>query len=159
MLKKVSVTFALLMLAGCARTAKNVVDDVGKEIGAGNLKSIQYSGSGYIYAIGQSFQPNDRYSKFNLKSYTRLVDYDKGALREEDVRTQFENPPRGGGVQPVIGERRAVAFLNGDSAWNIGANGAPAPTPAAIEERQVQLAITPHGWVKAAAAAANPTME
>jgi glyoxylase-like metal-dependent hydrolase (beta-lactamase superfamily II) len=159
MLKKVSVTFALLMLAGCARTAKNVVDDVGKEIGAGNLKSIQYSGSGYIYAIGQSFQPNDRYSKFNLKSYTRLVDYDKGALREEDVRTQFENPPRGGGVQPVIGERRAVAFLSGDSAWNIGANGSPAPTSAALEERQLQLAITPHGWVKAAAAAANPTME
>ena len=112
MLKRASVTLALLMLAGCARTPKSVVDDVGKAIGAGNLKSIQYSGSGYIYAIGQSFQPNDRYSKFNLKSYTRLVDYDKGALREEDVRTQFEDPPRGGGVQPVIGERRAVAFLS-----------------------------------------------
>jgi glyoxylase-like metal-dependent hydrolase (beta-lactamase superfamily II) len=159
MLQKASVTLALLMLAGCARTPKSVVDDVGKAIGAGNLKSIQYSGSGYIYAIGQSFQPNDRYSKFNLKSYTRLVDYDKGALREEDVRTQFENPPRGGGVQPVIGERRAVAFLSGDSAWNAGPNGAPALVPAAVEERQVQLAITPHGWVKAAAAAANPTME
>jgi glyoxylase-like metal-dependent hydrolase (beta-lactamase superfamily II) len=159
MLKKVSVTFALLMLAGCARTPKNVVDDVGKEIGAGNLKSIQYSGSGYIYAIGQSYQPNDRYSKFNLKSYTRLMDYDKGALREEDVRTQFENPPRGGGVQPVIGERRAVAFLSGDSAWNAGANGVPAPAAAAVDERQVQLAMTPHGWVKAAAAAENPTME
>ena len=159
MLKKASVTFALLMLAACARTPKNVVDDVGKAIGAGNLKSIQYSGSGYIYAIGQSYQPNDPYSKFNLKGYTRLVDYDKGALREEDVRTQFENPPRGGGQQPVIGERRAVAFLSGDSAWNAGANGAPAPAPTAVEERQVQLAITPHGWVKAAAAAANPTME
>lgn len=68
MLKKASVTLALLMLAGCARTPKSVVDDVGKAIGAGNLKSIQYSGSGYIYAIGQSFQPNDRYSKFNLKA-------------------------------------------------------------------------------------------
>jgi glyoxylase-like metal-dependent hydrolase (beta-lactamase superfamily II) len=159
MLKKVSVTFALLMLAGCARTPKNVVDDVGKAIGSGNLKSIRYSGSGYIYAIGQSYQPNDRYSKFNLKSYTRVVDYDKGALQDEDVRTQFEDPPRGGGVQPVIGERRAVAFLSGDSAWNIGANGAPAPAAAATEERQVQLAITPHGWVKAATAAENPTME
>jgi hypothetical protein len=159
MLKKASVTFALLMLAGCARTPKSVVDDVGKAIGAGNLKSIQYSGSGYIYAIGQSFQPNDRYSKFNLKSYTRLVDYDKGSSRDEDVRTQFENPPRGGGVQPVIGERRAVAFLSGDSAWNIGANGAPAPAAAAVEERQAQLAITPHGWVKAATAAETPTME
>jgi len=159
MLKRVSLTVALLMLAGCARTAKNVVDDVGKAIGAGGLTSIQYSGSGYIYAIGQSFKPDDPYSKFNLKSYTRLIDYDKGASREEDVRTQFENPPRGGGLQPVIGERRAVAFLSGDSAWNAGANDTPAPAPAAVEERQVQLALTPHGWVKAAAAAANPTIE
>src|ERR1700693_949718 len=99
MFRKASVTLALLMLAGCARTAKNVVDDVGNTIGAGNLKSIQYSGSGYIYAIGQSFQPDDRYSKFNLKSYTRLVDYDKSASREEDLPAQFANPPRGGGVQ------------------------------------------------------------
>lgn len=158
MVKKSYVTLLALMLAGCARTPKSVADDVGQAIGAGNLKSIQYSGSGYIYAIGQSFQPDVRYSKFNLKNYTRLVDYDKGALRDEDVRTQFEDPPRGGGVQPVIGERRAVAFLSGDSAWNIGANGAPAPAPAAVEERQIQLALTPHGWVKAAAAA-NPTME
>jgi glyoxylase-like metal-dependent hydrolase (beta-lactamase superfamily II) len=159
MLKRASIVFVAVMLAGCSRTAKSVVDDVGQAIGANNLKSIQYSGSGYIYAIGQSYQPTDRYSKFNLKSYTRLVDYEKGASREEDVRTQFEDPPRGGGVQPVIGERRAVAFLSGDSAWNIGANGSAAPTAAAVPERQVQLAITPHGWVKAAGAATNPTME
>ena len=159
MSKKASIIFAAVMLVGCSRTAKNVADDVGQAIGANNVKSIQYSGSGYIYAIGQSYQPTDRYSKFNLKSYTRLVDYEKSASRDEDVRTQFEDPPRGGGVQPVIGERRAVAFLSGDSAWNVGANGAPAPAPAAVEERQVQLAITPHGWVKAAAAATNPTME
>src|SRR5579864_3213916 len=118
MYKRAYVTLLALMLAGCSRTPKSVVDDVGKAIGAGDLKSIQYSGSGYIYAIGQSFQPDVRYSKFNLKNYTRLVDYDKGALRDEAVRTQFEDPPRGGGVQPVIGERRAVAFLSGDSAWN-----------------------------------------
>ncbi len=159
MLKKAFVTFALLMLAGCARTAKNVVADAGEAMGAGKVKSIQYSGSGYIYAIGQSFQPDDPYSKFNLKNYSRLVDYDKGALRDEDVRTQFENPPHGGGQQPVIGERRAVAFLSGDSAWNGGANGAVTPALTAVEERQVQLAITPHGWVKAAGAAADATLE
>lgn len=159
MLRKASVTVSLLMLAGCARTANSVADDVRRAIGAGNLKSIEYSGSGYIYAIGQSYQPNDPYPKFNLTSYTRLLDYENGASREMDVRTQFENPPRGGGLQPVIGERRAVAFLSGDSAWNACANDVPSPALTAVEERQVQLAITPHGWVKAAGAAENPTME
>ena len=159
MFQKAFVTIALLALAGCARTGKSVAEDVGKAIGADNVKSIQYSGSGYIYAIGQSYQPDDPYSKFNLKTYSRLADYDKGALRDEDVRTQFENPPRGGGQQPVIGERRAVAFLSGDSAWNGAPNGAVTPATAAVEERQVQLAVTPHGWVKAAGAAEGATVE
>ncbi|MBI1955299.1 MAG: MBL fold metallo-hydrolase, partial [Acidobacteria bacterium] len=148
----------LLVMAGCARSPQDVLTDVSAAMGATNLKTIQYSGSGYIFALGQSYSPNDPWSKFNLKSYTRLVDYEKGALQEEDVRTQFENPPRGGGSQPVIGERRTVAFLSGDSAWNVGADGAPTPALAAVEERQVQLAITPHGWVKAAMTA-NPAME
>jgi glyoxylase-like metal-dependent hydrolase (beta-lactamase superfamily II) len=159
MLKKWSTVLGLLALAGCSRTGKDVADDVGKAMGAANLKSIQYTGSGYIYAIGQSYQPTVRYSKFNLKSYSRLIDYEKGASREEDVRTQFEDPPRGGGVQPVIGERRAVAFVSGDAAWNQGASGAANPAPALLEERQLQIALTPPGWAKAAAAAADPTME
>jgi glyoxylase-like metal-dependent hydrolase (beta-lactamase superfamily II) len=108
--------------------------------------------------FGQNFQPTDPWPKFNLKSYTRLVDYEKAVSRENLVRTQFENPPRGGGNQPVIGELRQVSLLSGDSAWNVSANGAPVPASAAVEERQVQLAITPHGWVKAATAAI-PTME
>lgn len=156
MWKPVFVTVSVLALAGCARSGKGVAEDVGKAIGT--PKSIQYSGSGSIYAIGQSFQPNDRYSKFNLKSYTRAIDYEKNAGREEDVRTQFENPPHGGGQQPVFGERRGVAFVSGDAAWSPGPNGA-APAAQAVDERQVQLAVTPHGFVKAAAAAADATVE
>lgn len=155
-LKTVVLTIAAFALAGCSRSAKDVADDVGKAIGT--PKSIQYSGSGFIYAIGQSYQPGDRYSKFNLKSYSRAIDYDKNASREEDVRTQFENPPRGGGQQPVIGERRGVAFVSGEAAWNPGPNGA-VPATQAVDERQIQIAVTPHGFAKAAAAAADATIE
>lgn len=158
MWKRGFVFFACLALIGCARTPKSVVDSVSQTIGAANLKSIQYSGSGYFYALGQSYRPSDPWSKFNLKSYTRVADYEKGASSEETILTQFENPPHGGGLQPVIGERRQVAFLSGDSAWSVGADGATTPAPTAVEERQLQLAVTPHGWVKAAMNA-NPTME
>lgn len=159
MLKRICLVVALLGLAGCTRTAKSVVDDAGKALGADNLKSIQYSGTGYIFVIGQNYQPTDPWPKFNLTSYTRVVDFDKGASREEAVRTQFENPPRGGGNQPLAGEARAVSVVSGDFAWNVGANGTPAPAQAALDERQLQIASTPQGWVKAASAAANPTME
>jgi len=159
MIKKSSVLLALLALAGCTRTAKNVVDDVGKNIGAGNLKTLQYSGTGFIYVLGQNYRPTDPWPKFNLTNYTRLLDFDRNASREEAARTQFENPPRGGGNQPVVGELRAVTLVNGDFAWNLGANGAAAPAQAALDERQLQIVMTPQGWVKAAASAANPTME
>jgi hypothetical protein len=47
---------------------------VARTIGAPNVKSIQYSGSGYIFGFGQSYQPGGPWVKFNLKSYTQLAD-------------------------------------------------------------------------------------
>jgi len=37
--------------------------------------------------------------------YERVIDFDAGATRQIMVRTQAENPPRGGGQQPIIGEQ------------------------------------------------------
>ena len=70
-----------------------------------DLKTIQYSGSGFAYAFGQSYLPGGPYPKFYAK-YSRAIDFDKRLSREETMRTQFENPPRGGGGQPLY---RAVA--------------------------------------------------
>ena len=79
------VIAAFVLLAGCSRTPTGVVNDVAQKIGAANVKSIQYSGSGYIYAMGQSYSPNVPYSKFNLQSYTRVVDYEKERSEERRV--------------------------------------------------------------------------
>ncbi|OFW27000.1 MAG: hypothetical protein A3J28_04220 [Acidobacteria bacterium RIFCSPLOWO2_12_FULL_60_22] len=152
--------FVLLALFGSTcmgQDAGKVVNDVARTMGATNLKSVQYSGSGFIFGFGQSYQPGGPWVKFNLKSYAQLVDYEKGASREENVRTYLDPPDRGG-TALFIGELRQVAFLSGDAAWNAGPGGAPAPAPAAVEERQLRLAITPHGFLKAAMAA-HPTMQ
>lgn len=161
MLKKWFAVFALLMLAlfgsvGTSKDAKSVVDDVARTIGATNLKSIQYSGVGYAFNLGQSFMPDGPWPKF-YATYSRMVDYEKGASREEIVRTQFENPPRGAGGQPLYRASRAVNFVSGDSAWTTGPSGTTTPSPEAVDERHIQIAITPYGWVKAAATS-NPTM-
>jgi glyoxylase-like metal-dependent hydrolase (beta-lactamase superfamily II) len=50
----------------------------------------------------------------------------------------------------------ATAFA-GDKAWNVGANG-PAPQLATAEERQLHIWLTPHGFLRAAAAAGNATL-
>jgi hypothetical protein len=158
--------FLLTLFAGTStpKDARGVVADVGRTIGAANLKSIQYSGSGYIYFFGQSYEPGGAWPKFNLTSYTYWGDYEKGAAQEDMVRTQFENPPRGGGFQPVPGPQRWIFTLVGDSLWHIGSGaefrpGAGVPSVSGtIEEHQARLAMTPHGWVKAAMAA-NPVMK
>ncbi len=48
--------------------------------------------------------------------------------------------------------------MNGDKAWNIGADGQPTPQLANAEERQIQIWMTPHGFVKGAIDAGNATL-
>ena len=139
-----------------AQDARAVVDGLGRTLGAANVTSLQYSGSGYVYGFGQSHQPGGPWVKFNLKSYTLLTDYERGASREEQVRTYLD-PPERGGTAVFVGELAQAALLSGDVAWNVGADGAPAPAPLAVEARQLQLPLSPHGFVKAAMAA-TPTV-
>ena len=118
---------ALLALAAAAWLAgastPEVTDRVGKvvqTIGAADLKSIAYSGSGFAYAFGQSYAPGGPYPKFYAR-YSRAIDFEKKLSREETIRTQFEDPPRGGGNQPLYREARGVLLTGENSAWGGGA--------------------------------------
>jgi len=84
---------------------KALIGTASKALGAENLKTIEYSGSGSDYVLGQAASPSLPWPRFIDKTYTRVVDLEAPASRMQRIRTQGENPPRGGGVQPVIGER------------------------------------------------------
>src|SRR4030095_16618669 len=86
-----------------AQDAKTAIATVSKALGADTLKTVQYSATGFDYALGQNPNANAPWPKFIEKSYTRAIDFDAKAARVDRVRTQGENPPRGGGQQPVIG--------------------------------------------------------
>ncbi len=143
--------------AGYAQDGRATLANVAKAMGATTLKSIQYTSSGVNFAVGQSFAPGMPWPRFNVKSYTRAVNYETASLRDELVRTQAEDPPRGGGLQPVRGEQRQIFVVSGDHAWNVAAEAAT-PAPIALAERQLQLWTTPHGVIKAALAN-NATMQ
>jgi glyoxylase-like metal-dependent hydrolase (beta-lactamase superfamily II) len=126
-------------------------------MGAGNLRSIQYSGSGWNAAVGQSYSPNDDWPRFEMTKYTRLIDYDNRASREELTRRQGNYPPRGGGGTPLAADQQQVNLVAGNFAWNMQ-GATPTPAPAAAELRQLDIWLSPHGFLKAAmAAGANPT--
>src|SRR5262245_52178856 len=86
-----------------AQDAKTVMDNASKAMGS--LKSVEYSGSGFDFAIGQAVNPNAPWPKFVDKTYKRVINFETPSYRMERIRMQGENPPRGGGQQPVIGEQ------------------------------------------------------
>ena len=139
---------ALVGLCGSARAqdAKSVLQSAVKAMG--DINSIQYSGTGHLGALGQAYSPGSPWPLNNITAYTRTIDYASRSSREQ--LTQVEPTPiRKGGAGPFAGEQKQVNLVSGEYAWNQPGN-APQPAVAAAEERQLQIWLTPHGFLKAA---------
>jgi hypothetical protein len=113
-------------------------------MGVDALKTVQYSATGSDFALGQAATPSSPWPKFINKSYTRSINFETPASRVERVRVQGENPPRGGGQQPIVGEQTQNQTII------VGAN-----TP---WDQQLEIWMMPHGFLRAAAAR-NATLE
>ncbi|OFW13077.1 MAG: hypothetical protein A3H27_19120 [Acidobacteria bacterium RIFCSPLOWO2_02_FULL_59_13] len=149
MYRKLVAVLSILFLAGCSRSPQKVLEDAAQAMGAANLNTIQYSASGSNFALGQNYNPDEPWPRFNVVRYFRTINYETASSREEMLRTQFEDPPRGGGRQPIVGEQRQVFFVSGNDAWD-QTGDQPTPAPATAAERGLQVWLTPHGWVRAA---------
>ena len=135
-----------LMAVGCSspRDAASVLRDAQQAMGTVN--SIQYSGTGMNAFFGQALTAGQEWPRRDMSSYTRSINYEQRSSRDE---MNF--------AQPTFGGQQQNAQVNGDKAWNVGPNG-PAPQLAAAEERQLNIWLTPHGFLRAAAAAGNATL-
>jgi len=138
-----------------AQDARAVLQAAAKNMGADNLKTIQISGTGMNAAVGQSFGPNSDWPRFEVTKYTRTIDYDAKSSREQLTRRQGNNPPQGGGGTPIQGEQQQDQIVSGNYAWNMQGTTAN-PAPGAVELRQLEILLSPHGFLKAALAS-NPT--
>jgi glyoxylase-like metal-dependent hydrolase (beta-lactamase superfamily II) len=152
MLKKLVLVLAVFAVFPAAARADTVLQRVADGINVSEIKTLQYTGNGMMFEFGQHATPIGPLPRFYLKSLTRVIDFNGAAMRDELVRTQGEDPARGGGAgQPIAGEQRQVQFVHGDYAWNeAGKEMAPRPWEATI--RQHQIWVTPQGFVRAALA-------
>ncbi|PYU29108.1 MAG: MBL fold metallo-hydrolase [Acidobacteria bacterium] len=148
-----SLSFALffgvalgLCFSAKAQDAKSVLQSASKAMG--DVKSIQYSGSGQLGILGQAFTPGGAWPINDIKSYTRTIDYGSKSAKEEMTLVE-PTPIRKGGGGPFAGEQKQVNLVSGQYAWNQPGNAAQ-PAIAAAEERQLQIWLTPHGFLKAA---------
>jgi glyoxylase-like metal-dependent hydrolase (beta-lactamase superfamily II) len=152
MSKQWTLTLAALglgaMLVLAEDTARTALDKASKALG--NVNSIQYSGTGTAGTLGQSLTPASPWPTLKITSYSKTIDYATESSREEVTRTQEEPPSKGGGA-PFAGEQKQVNLSSGHLAWN-QPGGQPQPAAAAADERELQIMLTPHGFVKAALA-------
>jgi glyoxylase-like metal-dependent hydrolase (beta-lactamase superfamily II) len=139
--------FALGAVIASAQDAKTVIQNAQKAIG--DVNSIQYSGSGKAGGLGQNWSPTVTWHTTIVTNYTKTIDYAGRSSKEELTRTQM-NPPDRGGEAPFAGEQKQVNMVSGQYAWN-QPGAAPQPALAAADERQLQIWLTPHGFLKAAA--------
>jgi glyoxylase-like metal-dependent hydrolase (beta-lactamase superfamily II) len=141
MLRKpiVVLTFAVALAAqGSAQDAKAVIATASKAMGVETLKTIQYSATGFDFALGQAPNAASPWPKFINKSYTRAIDFETPASRVARVRVQGENPPRGGGQQPIVGEQpqNQTIIVTATTPW----------------VQQLEIWMLPQGFLRAAAA-------
>ena len=134
---------------GASPDASAVLDKANRAMGGATVQSIRFTGSGTGAIYGQAHQPNLQWPRLNYSSFSRLMDYDTAAMREEFARSRAE--ATGGGAVPLMGEgeQRVVALVRGDQAWNL-VGPAPQPAPVALDARIHDLWTSPHGVLKAA---------
>jgi glyoxylase-like metal-dependent hydrolase (beta-lactamase superfamily II) len=130
-----------------AEDAEAVLRRASAAMGATDLKTIRFAGSGTGSTFGQAFRPGGPWPKLNYSNFARVADYPNGALREDFSRSRAE--PTGGGAVPATGEQTLTTYVNGAYAWNV-AGPVPSPAPVALDLRTHDLWTTPHGVILAA---------
>jgi hypothetical protein len=163
--ESLGVLLALFAIASSAsaqdvKDVRSVLAAANKAMGGENLETIEYSGAGWSSRIGQTYGLNEDWPKYEVSGYTRLIDYEARWSREDYNRRQGNYPTLGGTPMP---QQHMTSILSGTYAWDMQ-NDMPVALPRPYLDgvsfsdlRQLELALTPHGALKAALAAANAT--
>jgi glyoxylase-like metal-dependent hydrolase (beta-lactamase superfamily II) len=154
----VSLGLVVAVLSGaCASEEPGTLQAATKALGATDLKSIEYSGTGKWFQFGQAPSPTLPWPAFDVTAFTASVNYETPAARVQMERIQVVEPDR---ARPAPVQQKPVQIVSGTYAWGMapppgaapGTAPAPQPQPAAVEERTMEIWTTPHGFLKAAAA-------
>ena len=104
MFKKCMGVVALLTMfsfAASAQDAKTVIGNASKAMGADNLKTVEFTGSGWEYAFGQAVNPSSPWGGYESKTYTRTINFETPAWHIERVLAPASPTRRGGGLPPA----------------------------------------------------------
>jgi glyoxylase-like metal-dependent hydrolase (beta-lactamase superfamily II) len=140
--------------AACSKPA-GTLPAAAEALKAGEIKSIEFSGTGRWFQFGQAPNATQPWPQFEVSSFTSTINYETPAARVQMTRKQTVDTAR---VRPAPAEQRPDQYVSGAAAWNMappagaaaGAAAAPQAQPATVEERTMEIWSTPHGFLKAA---------
>src|SRR6202140_4381294 len=150
MARKLCILVGLFILfAGTASAqsvdARKALEAATKAMGATNLKTIQYTASGWFSQIGQTYGLAEDWPHYEVADYTRVIDYDAKWSREDYTRRQGSYPLLG---RPPMSEERVTSILSANYAWDMRGD-TPVPLTSLYLDgvpyadlRQLELAIT-----------------
>jgi glyoxylase-like metal-dependent hydrolase (beta-lactamase superfamily II) len=148
-------TSAAAIAPASAQDAKSLLQAADKAMGgASAINSVTFSGKGTMHYPGQSFDPNGDWPAAPMTSYTETIDYGSKSSKE-DYMVDVAKKGKGGGLATP----HATDFVNGNYAWTVSAQGQTVPQANAADLRQFMITISPYGFIKAALAAPDATVE
>jgi len=125
------------------------------------VSTLEYWGTGSTYAFGQSYRPDLAWPAFKV-TYHASLSYAVPAMRVDLMRSNPDGLVQGGGGLPLATPQRQIQVVSGRFAWNESVPGAglipgsmATPTPAALNDRLLQLWSTPFGVLKMAVQAGS----
>src|SRR5713101_8108410 len=116
-----------------AQDAKTAISNASKAMGADNLKTVEFTGTGWEYAFGQAVNPSSPWPGFESKTYTRTINFEMPAWHIERVHAPMSPSRRGGGLPPAPSQNFVI---NPNTNW----------------AQQLDHWMTPYGFLRAAAA-------
>src|SRR5688572_24676762 len=153
-----------LSSAVCGQSA-GTLDGAAEALGAATLNSIDFSGTGTWFQLGQPADPALPWTAFPLSSYKFLIDYETTSARGEIVRKDDAAAP------PA--SLRPIQLISAGYVWNMGRPrgvqgnlpsgtapvvtllvGREQPVPdrdlhMVVQDRTMEIVATPHGFLKA----------
>jgi glyoxylase-like metal-dependent hydrolase (beta-lactamase superfamily II) len=127
---------ALLPFTAAAQDAKTIISRASKAMGVEGLNSVTYYGSGANFNLGQNNNANGPWPRVNLDDYRRSIDFSQPASRASAMTY---------GV-PVTGGPAAQGAFN-----------QIIPPTANTWAQQLEIWVTPWGFLKGAAASTGAT--
>ena len=130
-----------------------------KAINEQSLRCVTFSGTGYSGAVGQTFENavNIDWRRAEMANYTRTINWETGTSKETFDRKPGESPASWKyglgfvGGMPTQKNVRQTHIVNGMNAWYTDGDTAPVAVPPEIAEiYQLDIWLTPHGFLKAA---------